>query len=215
MWLNRNSRATLCSVIGIWLQVPKKCIINRTGKYNMLQSSHDVDCFITEHRSNASGWWSDRIHTGHLRLLNLFSCARELLWREGIGYDLCLTQSGKWKRSVLRVIEVFFFCKTAKFWYLPNKSQRLASLKQTPKQIQRIDMWRQQESSEGGLGRRAMTFVRTPTSLGLKAKYKMGMKYTLSRQVKQLRCSLHALLPTSTLSRTGFNLKGSHLLRTC
>lgn len=57
-----------------------------------------------------------------------------------------------------------------------------------------------------------MTFVLTPTSLVLEAKYKTGMKYTLSKQVEQLRCSLHALLPTSSLSSTGFDLKGSHVL---
>lgn len=56
-----------------------------------------------------------------------------------------------------------------------------------------------------------MTFVFTPTSLVLEAKYKMGMKYTLSRQVELLQQSLHALLPTSSLNSTGFDLKGSHL----
>lgn len=57
-----------------------------------------------------------------------------------------------------------------------------------------------------------MAFVLTLTCLVCEAKYKMGMKYTLSRQVEQLQCSLYVLLQASSLNSTGFNLKESHLI---
>jgi len=57
-----------------------------------------------------------------------------------------------------------------------------------------------------------MTFVLTPTSFVLKTKNKMKIKYTLSRQVEQLQSSLYALLRSSSLSSTAFELKESHLL---